>query len=63
MKMQYKPMNPTMLIQCLSGDLLADPELVLETIRESEDLLRVVRSYGAGDFSYDDVLDTIKDFF
>lgn len=58
-----KPMSAPMLIQCLAGDLLVDPALMLETIREDQDLLRVVRSYGAGDFTYADVLDTVKDFF
>lgn len=55
-------MSAAQLIQCLAGDLLADPGLLLETIKEEEDLLRVTRSYFAGDFTYDDVLDTVKDF-
>lgn len=58
-----KPISAPMLIQCLAGDLLVDPALMVETIREDQDLLRVVRSYGAGDFTYADVLDTVKDFF
>ena len=58
-----KPMSAVNLIQCLAGDLLVDPALMVETIREDQDLLRVVRSYGAGDFTYADVLDTVKDFF
>ena len=52
-----------MLVQCLAGDLLVDPALLVETIREDQDLMRVVRSYGAGDFTYADVLDTVKDYF
>ena len=59
----HKPMSAPMLIQCLAGEMLVDPALMLETIREEEDLLRVVRSYGAGDFTYEEVLDTVKDFF
>lgn len=51
------------LVSCLSGDLLVDPSLIVETIQEDQDLSRVVRSYRAGDFTYDDVLDTIKDYF
>ena len=51
------------LVNCLSGDLLVDPSLIVETIQEDQDLLRVVRSYRVGDFTYDDVLDTIKDYF
>jgi hypothetical protein len=55
-------MSAPMLIQCLAGDLLADPAIILETIKEEEDLLRVIRSYGAGDFTYEEVLDTVKDY-
>jgi hypothetical protein len=56
-------MSAVNLIQCLAGDLLVDPALMVETIQEDQDLLRVIRSYGAGDFTYSDVLDTVKDFF
>ena len=58
-----KVMSAKDLILCLSGELLVDPALLVETIREEEDLLRVVRSYRSGDFTYADVLDTVKDFF
>ena len=56
-------MSAVSLIQCLAGDLLADPALVMETIGEEEDLQRVIRSYRLGDLTYSDVLDTVKDFF
>ena len=58
-----KPMSATNLILCLSGELEVDPGLLVETIKEEEDLLRVVRSYGAGDFTYAEVLDTLADYF
>lgn len=58
-----KPMSAVNLIQCLAGEMLVDPALMVETIKEDQDLLRVVRSYGAGDFTYEQVLDTIKDYF
>lgn len=51
-----------MLVQYLAGELLVDPLLLVEIIKEEEDLLRVVRSYGAGDFTYEEVLDAVKDF-
>ena len=57
-----KPMGAVNLIACLAGDLLTDPALLVETIQEDSDLLRVVRSYRDGDFTYDQVLDTIKDY-
>jgi len=55
-------MSAVTLIQCLAGDLLADPALLMETIREEEDLQRVIRSYRMGDFTYSQVLDTVKDY-
>lgn len=58
-----KPMSAVNLIQCLAGEMLVEPALMVETIKEDKDLLRVVRSYGAGDFTYEQVLDTIKDYF
>ena len=58
-----RPMSAPNLIQCLAGELLVDPALLVETIREEEELTRLVRSYGAGDFTYDQVKDTLKDLF
>ena len=55
-------MSAATLIQCLAGDLMADPGMLFETIREEEDILRVIRSYKLGDFTYEQVLDTVKDF-
>lgn len=58
-----KPMSATNLVLCLSGELEIDPGLLVETIKQDPDLMRVVRSYGAGDFTYEDVLDTLADYF
>lgn len=49
------------LIASLAGELLVDPTLLLEIVREDQDAVRVIRSYGAGDFTYEQVLDTIKE--
>jgi hypothetical protein len=57
-----KVMSAPDLVQCLAGELLTDPALLLETIREEEDLIRLIRSYREGDFTYDQVLDTVKDY-
>ena len=57
-----KPMGAVNLIACLAGDLLTDPALLVETIGEDPDLLRIIRSYRDGDFTYEEVLDTIKDY-
>lgn len=58
-----KPMSSTHLILCLSGDMEIDPGLIVETIKEDPDLVRVIRSYSAGDFTYAQVLDTLADYF
>jgi len=63
MNTQYKPMSATNLILCLSGEMEIDPGLIVETIKEDPDLMRVIRSYGAGDFTYEQVLDTLADYF
>lgn len=57
-----KPMSAPNLILCLAGELETYPALLVEIIQEDKDLLRVVRSYGAGDLSYESVLDTLKDY-
>jgi hypothetical protein len=63
MNTQYKPMSATNLILCLSGEMEIDPGLIMETIKEDPDLMRVIRSYGAGDFTYEQVLNTLADYF
>jgi hypothetical protein len=63
MNTQYKPMSATNLILCLSGEMEIDPGLIVQTIKEDTDLMRVIRSYGAGDFTYEQVLDTLADYF
>jgi hypothetical protein len=55
------PMSAGDLIASLAGELLVDPALLLEIVREDQDAVRVIRSYGAGDFTYEQVLDTIKE--
>jgi len=55
-------MSSITLIQSLAGDLMADPGILFETIREEEDILRVIRSYKSGDFTYEQVLDTMKNY-
>ena len=57
-----KTLSAAQLIQCLAGELLADPGLLLETIKEDKDLMRVCRSYFIGDLSYESVLDTVKNY-
>ena len=59
---EYKRLSATQLIQCLAGELLTDPGLLLETIKDDQDLMRVCRSYFAGDLTYSHVLETVSDY-
>lgn len=62
MKTTEKPLDVVSLIQCLAGELLADPSILFETIKEEEDLQRVIRSYRLGDLTYNEVLDTFNNY-
>jgi hypothetical protein len=57
-----KVMSAVDLIQCLAGELEIFPALLVETIQESEDLKRILRSYRAGEYTYDEVVETVKEF-
>ena len=49
-----------MLIQCLAGELLADPALLVETIKEDDSALAIVRQYGRGRATYEEVRDAVS---
>jgi hypothetical protein len=49
-----------MLIQCLAGELLTDPGLLVETIKEDEETLALVRRYGKGEEDYAKVLERVS---
>ena len=55
-----KPMSAPMLIQCLAGELYTDPALLVETIREEESALAIVRKYGKGSATYQEVLEAVS---
>jgi hypothetical protein len=55
------PMSAGDLIASLAGELLVEPALLLEIVKEDQDALRVIRSYGAGDLTYSQVIDTLKE--
>ena len=56
-----KPMSAVMLIQCLAGELLADPALLVETIKEDKATLTLVRQYGKGEADYARVLERVSE--
>lgn len=56
-----KPMSAVMLIQCLAGELLTDPALLVEAIQEDNDTLALVRAYGRGEENYARVLERVSE--
>ena len=54
-----KPMSAPMLIRCLSGELFAHPEMIVEAIKQDPDTLALVREYGAGRVEYEEVLNAV----
>ena len=55
-----KPMSAPDLIQCLAGELLTDPALLVETIKEDDNALAIVRQYGRGQITYEEVRDAVS---
>jgi len=48
------------LIECLAGEMLTEPALLVEIIREDEEALAVVRQYGRGKASYEEVRNAVS---
>lgn len=55
-----RPMSAPDLIQSLAGELLTDPALLVETIREDDTALAIVRQYGRGQITYEEVLGAVS---
>lgn len=55
-----KPMSAPMLVQCLAGELYADPYIIVEMIKEEESVLALVRQYGKGLATYEEVRDAVS---
>lgn len=60
MKTITKPMSAPTLVQCLAGELYADPYLIVEMIKEEEEVLTLVRQYGKGLATYEEVRDAVS---
>ena len=56
-----KPMSAPDLIQCLAGELYADPGLLVEIVKEDEETLALVRRYGKGEEDYAAVLAKVSE--
>lgn len=55
-----KPMSAVSLISCLAGELYTDPALLVESIKEEESVLSLVRAYGKGGATYQEVLEAVS---
>lgn len=53
------PMSAVSLVSCLAGEMDSLPELVLEAIKEDESVLALVRQYGKGEATYEEVLEAV----
>jgi hypothetical protein len=61
-KLNRERISSSHLIQLIAGELEIYPALLVEHIQESEDLKRILRSYRAGEYTYDEVVETVKEF-
>jgi hypothetical protein len=53
-------MSTIELLESISGELNTLPALLLEAIREDEGAVELVREYGRGNSTYNDLLDYIN---
>lgn len=55
MSTQTKPMSAVMLVSCLAGEFFTHPAIMVEAIKEDEEALAIVRQYGKGLATYEEV--------
>ena len=55
-----RPMSAEMLVRCLAGEMDSLPALIVEAIQEDEDTLALVRRYGKGEATYQEVLEAVS---
>lgn len=60
MSTTISPMSANTLVLCLAGELLADPAEIVEVIKSEADLLSLVRQYGKGEATYQEVLEALN---
>ncbi len=54
------PMSATTLMKCLAGELDTLPALLVEAIQEDPDTLALVRQYGKGLATYEEVREAVS---
>jgi hypothetical protein len=52
-------MSAVSLVSCLAGEMDSLPDLVLEAIQEDEEVLALVRQYGKGLATYEEVREAV----
>lgn len=55
-----KPMSAVSLISCLAGEIDSLPDLIVEAIKEDSEVLALVRQYGKGGATYQEVLEAVS---
>lgn len=53
-------MSTVELLESIAGELNTLPDLLLEAIREDEGAVELVKEYGRGNSTYEDILDYIN---
>ena len=57
-----KPMSAIDLVECLAGEHLVDPALIVETIKDNVGLWAKVKSYGKGLATYESVSESLANY-
>jgi hypothetical protein len=55
-----RPMSAEMLVRCLAGEMDSHPEMIVEAIQEDEETLALVRRYGRGLATYEEVREAVS---
>ena len=58
-----KAMSAPHLIMSLAAELGVTPSLIVETIKETPELLKIANAYGRGESNYQEMLNAIINFF
>ena len=54
------PMSAVNLVQCLAGEFFSHPSFIVEAIQEDPDTLALVRQYGKGLATYEEVREAVS---
>lgn len=55
-----RPMSAEMLVRCLAGEMFSHPEMIVEAIQEDQETLALVRRYGRGLATYEEVREAVS---